>query len=111
MITFKKVKICFLLIVVFLNIFFVAPCYSLSLREDLFKNALDLSSGGKFNLALQEWNQYLDSYPNDAAGLSNRGNVKLVIGDLEGSIDDQNKAISLDPSEIDPYINLSLIHI
>ena len=52
----------------------------------MFKNALDLSSGGKFDLALQEWNQYLDSYPDDAAGLSNRGNVRLVTGDLEGSI-------------------------
>ena len=103
--TFKKVTVYFLLIFVFLNIFFIAPSYSLSLREDLFKNALDLSAGGKFNLALQEWNQYLDSYPDDAAGLSNRGNVRLVIGDVEGSIDDQNKSISLNPSEIDPYIN------
>ena len=105
MATFKKVKVCFLFIFVFVNIFYVAPCYSLSLREDLFKNALDLSSVGKFNLALEEWNDYLDSYPDDAAGLSNRGNVRLVIGDIEGSIDDQNKAISLNPSEIDPYIN------
>ena len=69
MITFKKVKVCFLLIFVFLNFFYISPCYSLFLREDLFKNALDLSSGGNFNLALQEWNQYLDSYPDDAAGL------------------------------------------
>ena len=105
MITFKTVKVCLLLIFVFVNIFYIAPCYSLVLREDLFKNALDLSSGGKFNLALQEWNQYLDSYPDDAAGFSNRGNVRLVLGDVEGSIDDQNKAISLNPSEIDPYIN------
>ena len=105
MITFKKVKVCFLLIFVFLNILYIAPCYSLPLREDLFKNALDLSSSGKFNLALKEWNEYLDSYPDDAAGLSNRGNVRLVIGDVEGSIDDQNKAISLNPNEIDPYIN------
>ena len=105
MITFKKVKICFLLIFVVVNIFYISPCFSLSLREDLFKYALDLSSGGNFNLALQQWDSYLDSYPDDAAGLSNRGNVKLVIGDIEGSIDDQNKAISLNPSEIDPYIN------
>ena len=105
MITFKKVKVCFLLIFVFLNIFYIAPSYSLSLREDMFKNALDLSSSGKFNLALEEWNQYLDSFPDDAAGLSNRGNVKLVTGDVEGSIDDQNKAIILNPSEVDPYIN------
>ena len=105
MITFKQVKVCFLIIFVFVNFFYIAPCYSFSSREDFFKNALDLSSGGKFNLALQEWNRYIDAYPDDAAGLSNRGNVKLVIGDVEGSIDDQNKAISLNPREIDPYIN------
>ncbi len=103
--TFKKIKVFFLLIFVFVSFFYNAPCYSLSSREDIFKNALDLSSGGKFNFALQEWNRYLDSYPDDAAGLSNRGNVRLVVGDVEGSIDDQNKAISLNPSEIDPYIN------
>ena len=83
MMTFKKVKVSILLIFVFLNIFYISPCYSLSLREDLFKNALDLSSGGKFNLALQEWDQYLASYPDDAAGLSNRGNVRLVLGDVK----------------------------
>ena len=105
MITFKKIKVCFLLIFIVVNITCVAPCFSSPLREDLFTNALDLSSSGKFNLALQEWNQYLDSYPDDAAGLSNRGNVRLVIGDAKGSIDDQTKAISLSPSEIDPYIN------
>ena len=90
MITFKKVKVCLLLLFIFANIFFVPPCFSYSLREDLFKNALELSSGGEFKLALQEWDHYLDSYPDDAAGLSNRGNVRLVIGDVEGSIDDQN---------------------
>ena len=103
--TFKTVKVCFLFIFVFVNIFYIAPCYSLSSREDFFKNALDLSSRGEFNLALQEWNRYLDFYPDDPAGLSNRGNVKLVVGDLEGSIDDQDKAITLNPNEIDPYIN------
>ena len=67
---FKKVKVCFLLIFVFFNIFYIAPSYAISLREDLFKNALDLSSSGKFNLALQEWNHYLDSYPNDVEALT-----------------------------------------
>ena len=105
MINFKKVTVNFLIIFLFFNIFYVPPCYPSSLRGDLFKNALDFSSGGKFDLALQKWNQYLDSYPDDAAGLSNRGNVRLVIGDVKGSIDDQNKAIRLNPSEIDPYIN------
>ena len=31
--------------------------------------------------------------------------MRLVVGDVKGSIDDQNKAISLNPNEIDPYIN------
>ena len=105
MITFKKVNVCFSIIFLIVNIFYIAPCYSLSTREDLFKSALDLSSGGNFNFALQEWNRYLDTYPDDAAGFSNRGNVKLVIGDVEGAIDDQNNSIILNPSAIDPYIN------
>ena len=105
MITFNKLKYYFLIIFVLVNIFYIAPCYSLSSREDFFKSALDLTAGGNFNLALQEWNLYLDTYPDDAAAFSNRGNVKLVIGDVEGSIEDQNNAISLNPTEIDPYIN------
>ena len=101
----NKIKIYFVLIFVLVNNFCITPSYSISSREDLFKNALDLSSGGKFTLALQQWNQYLELFPNDAAAISNRGNVKLVIGDPEGSIDDQDKAIDLDPEELDPYIN------
>ena len=105
MITFKKVRVCFLIIFILVNISYIAPCYSLPSREDFFRNALDLSSGGKFNLALDEWNRYIDTYPDDAAAFSNRGNVKLVIGDIEGSIGDQNNAIRLNPNAIDPYIN------
>ena len=88
-----------------INTLNIAPAHSLMSRDDLFKNALDFSSNGNFNLALQEWNNYLELYPNDAAALSNRGNVKLIIGDLEGSIADQDKAIKFEPSEVDPYIN------
>ena len=106
MINFKKTKVCLLLIFTLVNIFYINPANALlNSREDLFKNALDLSSSGNFNQALSEWNCYLDLYPDDAAALSNRGNVKLVVGDLEGSIDDQNKAIDLNPNEVDPYIN------
>ena len=101
----KKITINLLLIFIVINIFYLSPSYSLSSREDLFKNALNLSSSGDFNLALEKWNRYLESFPNDSAALSNRGNIKLVTGDPEGSIIDQNKAIDLDPDEVDPYIN------
>ena len=70
--------------------------------ERICLKILDLSSGGQFNLALKEWNSYLDSYPSDAAGFSKCKTCHWRCG---GSIDDQNKAIDLNPSEIDPYIN------
>ena len=101
----KKIKIYLLLICFLINIFYIAPCYALSSRKDLFKNALDLSSRGEFNLALRQWNKYLELFPDDAAALSNRGNIKLIIGDPKGSIDDQDKAIDLDPEQVDSYIN------
>ena len=101
----KKINLCILLICFLINILCVSPSYSLSSKEDLFKDALTLSSNGEFNIALQQWNKYLELFPNDAAALSNRGNIKLVIGDPQGSIDDQAKAIDLDPDELDPYIN------
>ena len=106
MINFKQINLYFLLIFIILNFFYVPPSYSsISSREDLFHNALDLSSNGNFNLALKQWNSYLEFYPDDAEALSNRGNIKLLIGDTEGSINDQEKAINLNPNEVDPYIN------
>ena len=101
----KKINFYLLLICFLINVLCVAPSYSFSSQEDLFKNALNLSSRGEFDLALKQWDQYLELFPDDAAALSNRGNVKLVIGDPEGAIDDQDKAIDLDPDEVDPYIN------
>ncbi len=101
----KKINLYLLLICFLINILCVAPSYSLSSREDLFKNALNLSSSGEFDLAFKQWNKYLELFPDDAAALSNRGNIKLVLGDPKGAIDDQDKAIFEDPDEVDPYIN------
>ena len=101
----KSVWIFFIFLFVLINISYVLPSYALVLREDLFKNALDLSSDGRFSLALEKWNQYIELFPDDAAAISNRGNVKLVIGDPKGSIDDQNKSIYLNSELVDPYIN------
>ena len=118
---FKRIKSYVLCFCFLINILYVAPSYSLSSRENLFNNALNLSSSGDFSLALKQWDKYLELFPDDAAALSNRGNIKLIIGDPEGAINDQDKAINLDPDEVDPYINrgiaeeslgmLSLIHI
>ena len=101
----KRIRLYVLLICFLINILYVTPSYSLNSRENLFNNALNLSSSGDFNLALKEWNKYLEFFPDDAAALSNRGNIKLIIGDPEGAINDQDNAIDLDPNQVDPYIN------
>ncbi len=94
-----------IILILFLFIVHISPIYALDSRELLFREALNFSSAGEFNSALEKWNDYLESYPDDPAALSNRGNVKLVVGDPKGSIVDQNRAIKLDPNELDPYIN------
>ena len=96
----------FLFILIFLIISLrINPALSLDYREGLFEEALRASSIGQFEISLDKWNQYLDEYPDDAAALSNRGNVKLVVGDPKGAIKDQNNAIAIDSNELDPYIN------
>jgi len=95
----------FSLIILLLIVLHISPTYALDSRELLFREALNFSSEGQFDNALDKWNDYLDTYPDDPAALSNRGNVKLVVGDPKGSIIDQNRAIELNPSELDPYIN------
>jgi len=93
------------IIIILLIVLHISPTYALDSRELLFREALNFSSEGQFNNALDTWNDYLETYPDDPAALSNRGNIKLVIGDPKGSIVDQNRAIELNPSELDPYIN------
>ena len=92
-------------IILLLVVIHISPTYALDSRELLFREALNFSSEGQFNNALDKWNDYLETYPDDPAALSNRGNVKLVVGDPKGSIIDQNRAIELNPNELDPYIN------
>ena len=71
----------------------------------LFEKALHESRDGDFKNALESWNNVLLSSPNNAIALSNRGNVRLVLGDPEGAIMDQTSALKLLPLEIDPHVN------
>ncbi len=100
-----KNSLCVLLILIFIPLIRVPLVYSLDQRQVLFEEALSLSASGDFVLALEKWNKYVEIFPDDAAAISNRGNVKLVNGDPKGSIIDQNDAIKLDPNELDPYVN------
>ena len=71
----------------------------------LFDRALSLTRQGDPMQALVGWDRVLELAPDDAAAWSNRGNVRLVLGDAEGAIADQTRAIELAPEETDPHLN------
>ncbi|QNJ15692.1 TPR repeat family protein [Synechococcus sp. A18-40] len=73
--------------------------------ESLYGRALQASQSGDFVQALPLWDQVLELSPNDAAALSNRGNVRLALGDPDGAIADQTRSIELAPEEPDPHLN------
>ena len=73
--------------------------------ESLYGRALQASKSGDFVRALPLWDQVLELFPNDAAALSNRGNVRLALGDPDGAIVDQSRSIELAPEELDPHLN------
>ena len=85
------------------------PAFAESLPKDqhrqLFEQALRFSRQGDPQQALEGWDRVLELAPDDAAAWSNRGNVRLVLGDTEGAIADQTQAIALAPEESDPHLN------
>ncbi len=71
----------------------------------LFEEALKKSKNAEFVEALTLWDQLLQDFPDDAVALSNRGNVRLALGDSSGAIEDQSRAMELLPFESDPHLN------
>ena len=75
------------------------------LPKYLFDKALQESKDGDFIQAEKDWSFYLNDNPDDAAALSNRGNIRLALGDPQGAIRDQTMAIEISPEDLDPYLN------
>ena len=73
--------------------------------QQLYERALTASRSGDFEQALPLWDQVLSLAPRDAAAFSNRGNVRLALGDPDGAIADQTQAMALAPEETDPHLN------
>ena len=70
-----------------------------------FQAALAATQEGHLEEALARWNQVLEATPEDAAAWSNRGNVRLMLGDPQGAIADQGRAMEIDPAHPDPHLN------
>jgi len=94
-------------VLLLLSIFFIfsPPSQAKAIPKFLFEKALQESKDGDFIQAEKDWSAYLNKNPDDAAALSNRGNVLLALGDPQGDIKDQTKAIEISPEDLDPYLN------
>tara|TARA_B100000700_G_scaffold137063_1_gene153036 strand:- start:135 stop:929 length:795 start_codon:yes stop_codon:yes gene_type:complete len=98
-------RILFLFILFSFVIFHSSSVFAEESPRLLFQKALLESKNGDFIQAERDWNLYLKENSNDSAALSNRGNVLLALGDPEGAIRDQSKAIEISPDDLDPYLN------
>ena len=103
MINIRVVKV----LVLFSIVFNVVPfsLQSSELPKFLFEKALQESNNGDFIQAEKDWSRYLNDNPDDAAAFSNRGNIRLALGDPKGAIRDQTKAIEISPEDLDPFLN------
>ena len=70
-----------------------------------FDQALEASRAGRMAEALPLWNAVIAEAPREAAAWSNRGNVRLALGDPLGAIADQTRALELDPDAGDAHLN------
>ena len=99
----RIVKVLILLFIIFSFVPFSTQAKVLP--KFLFEKALQESKDGDFIQAEKDWSFYLNDHPNDAAALSNRGNIRLALGDPKGAIRDQSMAIAISPEDLDPYLN------
>ena len=67
-------------LVLLMSLVLAFPVQALDL-QGLYEQALTASRQGDFVEALPLWDRFLEQAPDDAAALSNRGNVRLALGD------------------------------
>ena len=91
------------LVVLLLSVVLAMPVQALDL-QGLYEQALTASRQGDFVEALPLWDRFLEEAPDDAAALSNRGNVRLALGDPSGAIADQTASIVVATEESDPRL-------
>jgi tetratricopeptide (TPR) repeat protein len=71
----------------------------------LFDKAFEATSHSDFATAEIYWTSILETYPNNAAVWSNRGNARVSQHKLQDALADYNQSIALAPEQPDPYLN------
>lgn len=94
-----------------------SPAFATTLTEDqwnyldsLSRKAYQAGNQGDFTQAEQYWTEIIEQMPDNAAALSNRGNVRVSQNKLQGALADQNKAVELAPNVTDPYLNRGTVY-
>tara|TARA_B100001250_G_scaffold252139_1_gene216819 strand:- start:437 stop:1219 length:783 start_codon:yes stop_codon:yes gene_type:complete len=94
------------IVLILLSIVFVPfSSQAKELPQFLFEKALQESKYGAFIQAEKDWSLFLNENPDDPVALSNRGNIRLSLGDAQGALRDQTKAIEISPEDLDLYLN------
>ena len=70
---------------------------------------LKLLGEGKYQEALDFFNEFLKAHPRDADAYGDRGVVRLHLDDLEGALDDMNHARSLEPKKAYRYSSRAFV--
>ncbi len=73
--------------------------------EAIAKKAIEATEQGNFVQAEAYWTQLVDTFPDNPAVWSNRGNARVSQNKLDEAIADFNQAIDLAPDAPDPYLN------
>ncbi len=74
--------------------------------EYFFNRAQDKYEVANYKEAIRDYNRALELSPTEICLVySMRGNAKRNLGDLDGAISDQNKALDFDPLYADGYFN------
>uniref|UniRef100_H2Z4S6 Tetratricopeptide repeat protein 36 n=1 Tax=Ciona savignyi TaxID=51511 RepID=H2Z4S6_CIOSA len=68
---------------------------TLSVVKNLEKNGVKLAEEKKFGDAMKLFDEAIDTLPLRASGFNNRAQVKRLMGNVDGALDDLNKAIEL----------------
>jgi tetratricopeptide (TPR) repeat protein len=71
----------------------------------LFDRAFEATRRSDFATAETYWTSILETYPNNAAVWSNRGNARVSQHKLQEAVADYNQSIALAPDQPDPYLN------
>jgi tetratricopeptide (TPR) repeat protein len=73
--------------------------------DAIAKKALQATEKGDFTGSEAYWTQLIESFPDNPAAWSNRGNSRVSQNKLDAAIADFDRAIELAPDSPDPYLN------